>query len=486
MKRAPLVVPVILALAISFAVGGCASGRARQPKAAPAAKIEINQDETAAHLAGAVRIKTISYTEPGKTDKTQLTAFHDYLKQTYPKAHAAMEREVVNEYSLLFTWKGSEPALEPILLMAHMDVVPVEGGSETEWAHPAFAGEIADGFVWGRGSIDDKASVIGLMEAAERMAAEGFKPKRTIYFAFGHDEEIGGIEGAMKVAALLKSRGVKLEYVLDEGMAVLKGVVPGVAAPVALIGIAEKGYATLELTVETKGGHSSQPPKSTAIGILSEAVAELEEHPFPASIRGPIKDMFKALRPEMPFGMRIIFGNLWLFGGLVESKLAAAPSTNATIRTTTAVTVIEGGVKDNVLPSKARALVNFRIIPGETIETVKTRAEKIIDDPRVKIAVREGAVDPSKISKTNLPAYLMLEETIHQSFPEAVVAPALVVGGTDSRAYSDLSDCVYRFQPVTFVSEDLSRIHGKDERMPVEGFANAVRFFVQILRNSGD
>ena len=210
----------------------------------------------------------------------EFLALHEYLKETFPKVHSGLTKETINDYSLLYTWKGSDETLKPILLMAHLDVVPVEPASEADWQHPPFEGQIQDGYIWGRGALDDKAGVMGLLEAVETLLAEGFRPKRTIYLAFGHDEELGGPNGAAKIAELLLSRKVELDYVLDEGLIIANGILP-VSKPVALIGIAEKGFVSLELSVETEGGHSSMPPPNTAIGILSEAVNKLEEGQMP-------------------------------------------------------------------------------------------------------------------------------------------------------------------------------------------------------------
>lgn len=484
LKRLVVVLGLAALVLAGVLIGRATMMQSQQIEAAAIKTFAIDQDAAAARLAKAVQFKTISYPIPALFEKAEFIGLRDYLAATYPKAHAAMEREIVNDYSLLFKWPGSDPSLKPVLLMGHLDVVPVEPNTETEWEQDPFAGIVSEGFIWGRGTLDDKVNVLGLLEAAERLIEEGFSPKRTIYFSFGHDEELGGSNAAMKTAELMKERGIEFEFVLDEGMAIVENVVPGVSAPVALIGIAEKGYVTLELTVETEGGHSSQPPRETAIGILSSAIHRIEADPFPASIDGPIGDMFEAVAPEMPFGFRILFANLWLFEPVVRSQLAAAPATNAAIRTTTAVTMIEGGVKDNVLPSAARALVNFRIMPGETCESVEARVRSVIADDRVKVAQRRGAVNPSPVSPAEGPAFETIERTIREIFPESIVAPALVLGGTDSRYFTEVSDCVYRFMPVKLTSEDLARIHGKDERLGVAAFADCIRFYKRLIENA--
>ncbi|HEV8321333.1 MAG TPA: M20 family peptidase [Myxococcota bacterium] len=456
------------------------------PAPAPAA---VDGAAAALHLAGALHFRTISSQDPAAPGaaeaRTELEGLHAYLAATYPRAHAALAREVVGGGSLLFTWKGSDATLPPVLLMAHLDVVPVEPGTEGAWKHPPFAGVIADGFVWGRGALDDKGSLVAMLEAVETLLAAGFAPKRTFYFAFGHDEEVGGGAGNAKMAALLAERGVHLAWVLDEGLAILDGIVEGVSKPVALVGLAEKGYVTVELTVTGEGGHSSMPPRHTPVGILGAAVARLEEHPLPASIEGPARAMFDWLAPEMSFSRRVAFANLWLLGPLVEQLLAARPATDALIRTTTAPTMIEGSVKENVLPAKARALVNFRVRPGDSVAAVLDHVRACVDDDRVAVkAISEFASEPSPVSSADGAGFALVHRTIREVFPRVLVAPGLVTGATDSRYYAGLADGVYRFFPLWLGPDDRARFHGTDERVPVDHYADAVRFYAQLLRNA--
>jgi carboxypeptidase PM20D1 len=386
---------------------------------------------------------------------------------------------------VLYTWTGSDPGARPILLMAHLDVVPVEPGTEAEWSHPPFEGRVADGFVWGRGALDNKFGVMAILEAAELLLGEGHRPRRTVHLAFGHDEEVGGDLGARAIAALLAERGVELEFVLDEGGSITEGIVPGLEAPVALVGIAEKGYVSLELSTRAPGGHSSMPPRETAVGVVSRAVHRLESNPFPARLQGATREMFAFLGPEMPFAQRMAFANLWLFRPLVERQLAATPSTDAALRTTTAATMFQGSVKDNVLPIHARAVVNFRILPGETVESVRERVRRVIDDPRIEIGVLDDfGSDPSPVSSTDAPGFQQLARTIREVFPAAVVAPYLVVGATDSRHYGGLTGSVYRFMPATITARELAGMHGTDERVAVRSYLDGVRFYRQLILNA--
>jgi len=396
-----------------------------------------------------------------------------------------LKREIVNDYSLLYRWQGSDPSLKPILLNAHTDVVPVEPNTEADWTHSPFSGTIADGFIWGRGAMDMKASLMGILEAIEYLITQSFVPARTVYLAFSHDEEAGGSNGTAKIAELLEGRGVRLNYTLDEGLVITHGIVPGLAKPAALVGLAEKGAVVLELSTRAKGGHSSMPPVSTAVGKLGRAIHRLETNQMPARLDSPVTDMFAYLAPEMPFAWRVVFANRWLFNPWLVPRLEEIQATNALVRTTTAPTVIQGGVKSNVLPSSARAVVDFRILPGDTVTSVIEHVRATIDDPDITIRQmgREPS-EPSPVSRVAASSFTALRKTIHQVFPDVVVAPGLVIGRTDSRRYAKLADNSYRFLPMRLAPEDLKRIHGIDERIAVENYIEIIRFYVQVLHNT--
>lgn len=449
----------------------------------PAQRLALDERQLADRFAGSLRIRTISDSRSLEERGPHLTAFHDYLTLTFPLAHAALTREVVETYSLLYTWPGMNASLPPVVLMGHFDVVPVDEGTADRWTHPPFAGVVAEGYVWGRGAIDDKVNVLGLLEAVETLVAAGFAPERTVYLAFGHDEEVGG-GGAAAIARLLESRGVNPLYVLDEGGAVSEGLVREVPAPIALVGIAEKGYLSLELAVESSGGHSSMPPKETAIGILSQAVSRLEAHPFRLRMSEVTRGMLLTIAPELPFAQRLAMANLWLFEPLVVRQFGADPRGASMLRTTTAVTMLRAGTKDNVLPVRAAAVVNFRILPGDDVASVTERARRTIDDARVSLRALADAWEPSPVSDPESPAFVELEKTIHEIFPGAMVTPYLVVGGTDARYYAHLSSNVLRFTPMRLGSADMARLHGTDERLAVGSYADAVRFYVRLLENT--
>jgi carboxypeptidase PM20D1 len=455
----------------------------RQVKPEPAAPFTTDADAVAQRLAGSLKLRTVAASEGVPAEDAAFTALHAYLQQHFPRAHAELKRETVAQHSLLYTWQGTDASLPPVLLMGHMDVVPVERGTEASWTHPPFGGVVADGFIWGRGAMDDKVSVLAILEAVEALLAEGQRPRRTVLFAFGADEEVGG-KGAQAIAELLRSRGVKLESVLDEGGTILSGTVPGVTVPVALVGVAEKGFASVELVVEGEGGHSSMPPPNTAVGILSRAVARLEAEPLPADLRGGTRLLFEHVGPEMPFGMRLVFANLWLLEPVLLRQMAAKPSTNAGVRTTQAATMFEGSPKENVLPVRARAVVNFRILPGDSVQGVMEHVRRVVDDPRVKLGTLNFVSEPSPVSRTDSEQWRLLQKSIRQVFPKVLVAPYLGVSATDARHFTGLSDNVYRFIPMQLESADLARIHGRDERVSVAGYADIVRFYAQYLRNA--
>ena len=440
-----------------------------------------NDSMLADHLAGAVRIPTISYQDSAPR-RAALASLHAYLERIYPRTHATLAHEVVGDANLLFKWTGTDTTLEPIVMMAHMDVVPVEPGSERDWKHPPFSGDIADGFIWGRGALDDKLGVLSELEAVEALVAEGVRPRRTVYLAFGGDEEVAG-RGAIDIVQVLRARGVHPLVAIDEGSAVVRGLIPGTSRPVGLIGIAEKGYASVELTVQGTGGHSSMPPAQTAVGVLARAIDRLETHPFGASLNDATAGMFDQVGRGMELPSRIVLANLWLTRPLLLRKMSSSPTTNAAIRTTTAPTVIQGSPKDNVLPIRARAIVNFRITPGETPETVLQHVRTTVDDPRVAIAFAGRPAAPSPVSSTTSASYLTLARTIRALEPDAIIGPSLVLAATDSRHYAGFARDVYRFSPISVGEADLARIHGTNERIGVHDYARSVAFMTRLIRD---
>jgi carboxypeptidase PM20D1 len=486
---------VLSILSLSLALFAFLTFRASQfvwtPKALPPpVTFELDSLASAQRLAQAIKIPTITATSSQAFDARRFAQLRHLLETNYPKTHAALKRELINEHALLYRWIGSEPSLKPILLMAHQDVVPVPKETNAAWKHPPFAGVIEGGFIWGRGTLDVKSGLIGIMEAIESLLQEGFQPKRSIYLAFGHDEEIGGRLGAFAIAKQLEAEKTQLEFVLDEGGCITEGLIPGVESPVALIGIAEKGFVSLEFTVMASGGHSSMPPKALAIEIMSRAITGLYDHPFEDHMAQSLL-FFDYVGPKMPFAKRIIFANSWLFKPLIRSKLSQSKAMNASIRTTIAPTIFHSGVKDNVLPSSAMAVVNFRIAPGDTIKSVIEYVRNTINDERIKIKIhgqagKTFASEPSEVSPVDTASFSLIRNSIRAvaQDPEMVIAPYLVVGATDARYFRALSPNIYRFLFNRLGAVDLKRIHGVNERISVEDFSQTIRFYYQIMKEA--
>lgn len=478
---------LLILLAVLFAVVAVNTARmgSRQIEVPPADERLPELGPAVERLASAIRLQTVSHQDPNQIPTAEFEALHRLLEDGFPRLSKAVKRERIAELSLLYEWPGMDPAATPILLMAHLDVVPTDQSSLREWTHGPFSGAVADGFIWGRGTRDDKGAVMALHEAVEALLAQDFRPYRTVYLAFGHDEEVGGVRGAAQIAAALAARGVKFESVLDEGMPVTHGLLPGVVQPVALIGIAEKGYVTLELMARGEGGHSSMPPAQTAAVILGAALAKLEAGRLPATLTKPLREQFAFLGPEQGPLRQVLFSNLWLFGTLVEAQLGSTRAGNALIRTTVAPTMLEGSVKENVLPTSARALVNFRLLPGTSIAALTREITEIVNDARVHIAP-VGALrsEPSPVSSTRSEAFLSLQRAIEAVFPEALVAPSLLVAATDSRHFAPSAKAVFRFLPARTEPDDIPRYHGIDERLAVDNYAEFIRFYMRYLREA--
>lgn len=443
---------------------------------------EVDADAVARRMSTVVQHRTITVfgttgePQPG-ADRASFERLRRSLAELYPAAHAAMRLELIED-SLLFTWPGSDPDAAPVLFAAHTDVVPVEPGTEQDWTHPAFSGAIADGFVWGRGSIDDKLGVVGLLEAVEALAAEGYRPRRTVLLAFGHDEETGGKAGAATLAAELERRGVRPWFAFDEGGAVIEDMLPGITRPVALVGVAEKGYVTLELALEGEGGHSNMPPAHSTIGRLGEALARLEAERMPTEIVGGTGLMTDAITPHTPWAWRLVLANRWLFDPVIAWALGQQQASNASVRTTTAVTRFDAGVADNVVASRARAIVNFRLLPGTRTQDVIDHVTAVVDDPAITVRCAGECREATPQSQVDGEAFALIERVLGSVYPEAVVAPYLVIGGTDVRYYQPLTEQgAFRFLPVRLTPQDRARMHGTDERIGLEDLRAAVQFY---------
>lgn len=483
MKKILLSLLLILLVFVSYLLYNSFNFESKQIKSEAINSIAVNQ-RAVENFRNALRIKTISPENIADFDSTQFQFFASFLKETYPLVDSLLDKKVFNEFSFLYKLEGSEPKLKPIILMAHLDVVPVIEKNLADWKQPPFEAKIVDGVIWGRGAIDDKVSVVGIMEALEMLLKQGFKPKRTIYLSFGHDEEIGGQNGAKVIAAYLKSQNVEAEFVLDEGMPITQGLIPGIEKEVALIGVAEKGFLSLKLSIKLSGGHSSTPDKETAIDVLSNAIVKLKKNPFPAKLSPPVKEFINYIGAEMPFVNKVVFANAGLLEPLILKIYEQSPSGNALVRTTTAPTIFTSGAKENVIPQFASATVNFRILPGESIESVIKHVKNTINDNRIKIKEGAFSTEASKVASTNSLGYQAIHKTISQIYPDVLVTPNLVIGATDSRHFEGISDNVYKFLPIHINKENLKSYHGINERISIKDFENTLRFYVQLLKNS--
>ncbi|KAI0209006.1 N-fatty-acyl-amino acid synthase/hydrolase PM20D1.2 [Lamellibrachia satsuma] len=443
-------------------------------------------DERVRRFVHALRCMTVSMEEHVQ-NHSELSRLRQFIVSSFPTIHsnALVTVEKIAKYSSLYSISGSDASLTPYLLMAHLDVVPV---TSEEWEEPPFAGNIKDNYIYGRGAVDMKQTLFGILEALEFLLKRGHQPKRSFYIAFGHDEEVGGVEGAYNIGQTMASRNVKLEFILDEGLPVTDGIVPGTEVPVAIIGTSEKGSLTMKLHVNSPGGHASMPHPQSSIGILSAALARLEANPHPSVFgNGPERPFFEYVAPKMKLPMRIVMSNLWLFSPLVVKMLSRKPETNAMLRTTTAITQFNAGVKDNVIVPRATATVNHRIHPAQTVEEVLAYDKKIINDERVSFEIGPHfEPPPNSPFSTDCFGYQMVRASILQvwGYKNVTVAPGLLMGNTDTRHYTSLTSNIYRFSPTYMYPGDVARVHGVNERISLKNYEEAINFYLQVMLNA--
>ncbi len=436
--------------------------------------------QAAEHLSEALQFKTVSHHDKSLTDWDAFKAFHAWLKRTYPHAHTQLEREIIHTYTLHYIWQGTNQELEPILLTAHQDVVPE--GDLSGWEHPPFAGETADGYLWGRGSIDVKIQIIEIFEAIELLISKGFKPERTVHLCFGHDEELGGTDGAAKAAHYFEEQGLHFSMVLDEGGAVTENVLPGITQPIATIGIGEKGYMDLTISCSASGGHSSMPMPFTALSKVSQAINTLQSHPLPTRLTTAPAEMFRTLGPYMSLVNRIALANLWLFKPLFLAIMAKNAASNAMVRTTMAATMAHGSDAPNILPTEAYGLMNIRLLPGDSSDKVLAYAKHLIKDKDITIGTRRK-VNPSAISPTNIHEFALLRQSVTHIFPDAIISPYLMAGGSDARKYEKTAENIYRFCPYQLDAAELGRMHGYNERISLVNIQKGVSFFLHLIQS---
>lgn len=461
--------------------------------------IEVDLEGATERLSKAVQFPTISNQDRDDFDTAAFDAYHAFLAEAYPKIHATLKREILGDprpYSLLYTWEGKNPDLPPALFYAHQDVVPVPEDSRDQWDQEPFAGTVADGYIWGRGVLDDKNQIHGILEAAEMKIAEGYQPERTLYFVFGQDEEVGGPEGARYIADVLEERGIeRFAFVMDESAPLIPGVFPGIPDNTALIGIAQKGYLSLELAIHGIGGHSSQPPEESNIGILAKAITKLEDAQFPYRIHGAVRHQYRYMGPELdedrqPMFAAVAFGKDGEMTDLEKefiAEMATDQVTRAMLHTTIAVTMINAGIKDNVLPPSATAVVNFRPMPGDTPEVIIDHVRKAIGDDRITITDISASTPATAVADPEGPGYKALEKTVRQIWGnDLIVAPFFVIGGSDSKHFQarPFAPDVYTITGIQLEStKEFAGFHGVNERILVDEYGKTIAFFYQLMGN---
>ena len=443
-------------------------------------KVEFDENEFAERLSGAVKIPTVTV-QGNNTDYTPFLQYHEYLEKTFKNVFANAEKTLVNGYSLVLKVEGTDKNLLPACFLSHQDVVPapIEG-----WEVEPFSGEIKDGFVWGRGSLDMKWHKIAVLTALDKLLEEGRKPKRTIYCCFGHDEEITGKDGAKNIAKYLLEQGVKFEYVLDEGGTVMDGTLLGCEKQIAAIGVCEKGYVDYVLTSNRDGGHASSPRRKSAVTEVAQAVFDLSHLPMKTEINKPIRRMFKNVAPYMKYPYRVLFANGDIFSPLLRFALSRVnPVTNAAVRTTFGFTQLQGADAPNVIPPKATAVVNVRINIGHTQEEVKKYIQKAVGK-NITVTELNPGYDPTPVSNMDSEAYRQLEKTIVEIFGDIPVTPYPFIAATDAKHYVKLSENIYRFGPIDMVPDDQKLVHAPNERVNIKSATRGAQFFKRFMERT--
>jgi carboxypeptidase PM20D1 len=383
---------------------------------------------------------------------------------------------------MLYRWKGSggTPSA-PAVLMAHYDVV---SATDEGWTHPPFAATLvgagADQLLWGRGTLDDKGSLVSILEAVERAVEAGHTPERDVYLSFGHDEETLG-SGARAIVEVLAERGIRPSLVIDEGGAVVEDIFPGVSGPIAVVGVSEKGILGLTLTVHQDGGHASTPPALSATARLARAIVRLNNKPFPSRFSAPTLEMVRTLGAHATGVLKAVFTNLWLTRPLLLSLFGRlSDETRAMIRTTQAVTMLHGSQAANALAEDATAIVNIRVAIDSTVAEAVEHVRRAIDDPLVHLETVNPS-EPSPVSPTTGPAWELIRETIERTYPSTIVTPYVMMAASDSRHFAAISDFVYRFSPFEMSTEERATLHARNERIHVSTWLRGIEFYRLLI-----
>lgn len=451
-----------------------------KPKAQPPIseeKIEFDTQKSIFALQQLIRCKTVSYYDKSLEDDSEFEKLISILPTLYPNVFKVCEFNQLPDRALLFKWRGKNSG-DPVVLMAHYDVVPVD---ETSWEKPPFDAIIENGVLWGRGSLDTKVTFNGVLTAANTLIEQGFIPETDIYFAFSGGEEVNG-NGAVNIVNYFKENNITPEFVVDEGGAVVENVFPGVNKPCAMVGIAEKGMLNLTFSVKSNGGHASSPAPHTPLGILSKACCKVENNPFKMHITKPAAEMFDTLGRHSNFVFRMIFANMWLFSGVLNMICKkSGGELNALLRTTVAFTQSEGSSAPNVIPPKASMTANLRLNPKDTVESAVKYIRKKIKDDSIELTVGSN-MQPSRLSQTDCDGWKKVASAVASTWKGSLVSPYLMVQCSDSRHYGVISDKVYRFSAMDLTSEERKTIHGHNERIRLETANRAVEFYIRLMK----
>lgn len=499
-KRITCLIPaLVMCASLSARANNTQNFGSMQMKGIEQIEVKVNLDGAVQRLSKAVQFPTISNQDRSDFDEEAFTNYHQFIVEAYPLVHKTLKREVLGNprpFSLLYTWEGKDPSLPPAIFMAHQDVVPIAEESRDQWLVEPFSGAVKDGYIWGRGVLDDKNQIHAILEAAEMKIKEGFQPTRTIMFAFGHDEEVGGPEGAKHIADVLEQRGLKkIAFVLDESAPITPNIFPGIKDNTALIGIAQKGFVSLELAINTVGGHSSQPPEESNIVALAKAVTKVEAAQFPYKLHDAVRYQYRFMGPELPKEQQDMYQAVANGKGDKPSKLeqqfidtmAKNQVTRAMLHTTTAVTMFNAGIKDNVLPPSATAVINFRPMPGDTPEVIIEHVKKAINDDRITVRDISASTPATNVADPHGKGYKLLEKTIRQTWGnDLIVSPFFVIGGSDSKHFQarPFAKDVYTITGIQLESvKEFEGFHGVNERILVTEYGRSIGFFYTLMDN---